>query len=83
MSYHVEALGRQDTVSLTRPCLLPRVILMAGVMLSACTQPIPNSPDCDWAQPVRPSREDVLSIGTVEQIVAHNTVGERLCGWQP
>ena len=39
--------------------------------------------DCDWAEPIRPSRQDVLSDGTLAQIVAHNEVGARLCGWQP
>lgn len=39
--------------------------------------------DCDWADPIRPSREDVLSDGTLAQIVAHNEIGERLCGWRP
>ena len=29
------------------------------------------------------SREDVLTDGTLEQIVAHNEIGERLCGWRP
>jgi hypothetical protein len=39
--------------------------------------------DCDWAEPIRPSRQDLLSDGTLVQIVAHNEVGARLCGWQP
>ena len=39
--------------------------------------------DCDWAEPIRPSRQDVLSDDTLAQIVAHNEVGARLCGWQP
>lgn len=38
---------------------------------------------CDWATPLRPSAQDVLTQGTVEQIVLHNTLGERLCGWRP
>ena len=37
----------------------------------------------DWAEPIRPSRDDVLTDGTLEQIVAHNEIGERLCGWRP
>jgi hypothetical protein len=39
--------------------------------------------DCDWAEPIRPSRDDVLTDGTLAQIVAHNEVGARLCGWRP
>jgi len=62
---------------------LPRLILLAGIMLSACTQTMPSGSDCDWAQPIRPSRQDILSEGTMAQIVAHNAVGEQVCGWQP
>lgn len=39
--------------------------------------------DCDWVQPIRPSRADVLSENTKAQILAHNEIGERLCGWRP
>lgn len=42
-----------------------------------------RSNSCDWAAPLRPSTQDVLTQGTVEQIVLHNTLGERLCGWRP
>lgn len=38
---------------------------------------------CDWAEPIRPSRSDVLTDGTLAQIVAHNEIGARLCGWRP
>lgn len=38
---------------------------------------------CDWAVPIRPSAQDVLTQDTVEQILLHNTLGERLCGWRP
>ena len=39
--------------------------------------------DCDWAEPIRPSRQDVLSEQTLGQILAHNEVGAMLCGWVP
>lgn len=39
--------------------------------------------DCDWAEPIRPSRSDVLTDGTLAQIVAHNEIGARLCRWRP
>lgn len=39
--------------------------------------------DCDWAEPIRPSRDDVLTDGTLAQIVGHNEIGERLCNWRP
>jgi hypothetical protein len=39
--------------------------------------------DCDWAQPIRPSRADHLTEGTQRQILGHNATGAKLCGWQP
>lgn len=39
--------------------------------------------DCDWAQPIRPSRADVLSENTKTQILTHNEIGARLCRWRP
>ena len=38
--------------------------------------------DCDWAEPIRPSRADVLTDDTLAQIAAHNEIGARLCGWR-
>ncbi|QEQ94787.1 hypothetical protein pEpSNUABM08_40 [Erwinia phage pEp_SNUABM_08] len=35
------------------------------------------------ATPFYPSRKDVLTDGTKRQIVTHNEIGVRLCGWQP
>lgn len=39
--------------------------------------------ECDWAVPIRPSRADILTPDTQRQILAHNEVGAKLCGWQP
>lgn len=38
---------------------------------------------CSVATPFYPSRKDVLTDGTKRQIVTHNEIGVRLCGWQP
>ena len=57
---------------------------LTAVLTAGCAtalRPPPN--DCAWAEPIRPSRDDVLTDGTLEQIVAHNEIGERLCGWRP
>lgn len=58
-----------------------RWALMIGAMLlpAGCV----TLDSCDWAVPIRPSTQDVLTQGTVEQILLHNTLGERLCGWRP
>ena len=58
------------------------MLLLIAVSTAGCaTDPRLNS-DCDWAQPIRPSRQDVLTRQTREQILAHNEAGQRLCGWK-
>lgn len=62
--------------------------LLALTLITALTAGCATDPrwmrdDCDWAEPIRPSRSDSLTDGTLAQIVAHNEIGERLCGWTP
>jgi hypothetical protein len=38
---------------------------------------------CDLAFPIRPSVQDVLTDGTVRQVLTHNRIGADQCGWQP
>lgn len=59
------------------------LILSAGLTAGCGIEPRFVRDDCDWAEPIRSSRADVLSDGTLAQIVAHNEVGARLCGWAP
>jgi len=59
-------------------------LILTAVLTAGCgTEPRFLRDDCDWAEPIRPSRGDVLTDGTLAQIVAHNEIGERLCGWHP
>ena len=62
-----------------------RVALIVSAALTAgCAIDLTRDRDaCDWAAPIRPSRADVLSEGTLAQIVTHNEIGARLCGWRP
>jgi hypothetical protein len=62
---------------------LTALILSVGLTAGCAIDPRGLPDDCDWAEPIRPSRQDVLSDDTLAQIVAHNEVGARLCGWQP
>jgi len=62
---------------------LTALSLIAVLTAGCATAPLLLRNDCDWAEPIRPSRDDVLTDGTLEQIVAHNEIGERLCGWRP
>jgi len=61
----------------TAPILLSIAVSAAG----CATDPRLKS-DCDWAQPIRPSRSDVLTRQTKEQILAHNEAGAKICGWR-
>jgi hypothetical protein len=58
------------------------MLLLIAVSITGCaTDPLTRS-DCDWAQSIRPSRKDVLTRQTKEQIVSHNEIGARLCEWK-
>ena len=59
------------------------LILSTGLTAGCAIDPRGVLDDCDWAEPIRPSREDVLSDSTLAQIIAHNELGARLCGWRP
>lgn len=39
--------------------------------------------ECVWAKPIRPSADDVLTSGTVTQLLIHNSKGADICGWKP
>ena len=40
------------------------------------------SGECLWAEPIRPSVRDALTIGTHRQILAHNQKGFEFCDWE-
>jgi len=59
-------------------------LILTTVLSAGCAiDPSRYRESCDWAEPIRPSRADVLTDKTLAQIVAHNEIGERLCGWRP
>ena len=58
------------------------MLTLSAALTAGCgTDPRFFRDDCDWAEPIRPSRADVLTDDTLGQIVVHNEIGERLCGW--
>ena len=60
------------------------VPILSVVLTAGCAiEPRDLHADCDWAAPIRPSRQDMLSEQTLAQIVAHNEVGATLCRWVP
>lgn len=58
------------------------LVLIAASTAGCATDPRLRS-DCDWAQPIKPSRQDVLTRQTKEHIASHNDIGAKLCGWRP
>ena len=64
----------------SRLCLRLSVI---AVLIAGCATDPGVISGCDWAEPIRPSRADQLSEGTVQQILIHNETGAALCGWPP
>jgi hypothetical protein len=58
------------------------IVLSIAVSTGGCATDPRLRSDCDWAQPIRPSRADVLTRQTKEQILAHNEAGAQICGWQ-
>jgi hypothetical protein len=49
-------------------------------LASGCATVI--SSECLWAEPLRPSVRDILTIGTQRQILAHNQKGVEFCDWE-
>ena len=58
------------------------ILLLIAVSTAGCATEQLARNDCDWAQPIRPSRQDVLTRKTKEQISAHNESGARICKWR-
>jgi hypothetical protein len=57
-------------------------LLSITVSTAGCATDSRLKSDCDWAQPIKPSRQDVLTRQTKEQILAHNESGAKICGWK-
>ena len=62
---------------------LTATLLLIAVSIAGCATDPRLHRDCDWAQPIRPSRHDVLTRQTKEQIASHNESGAKICGWKP
>jgi hypothetical protein len=58
------------------------ILISIAVSTAGCATDLRLTSDCDWAQPIRPSRSDVLTRQTKEQILAHNDAGAKICGWK-
>ena len=58
------------------------ILLLIAVSAAGCATDPRLKGDCDWVQPIRPSKADVLTRQTKEQILAHNEAGAMICGWR-
>nr|WMC99354.1 hypothetical protein RAR13_11920 [Aminobacter aminovorans] len=63
--------------------MVKALTLAALIALSACQTA--KGTFCDIAKPIRlaPEQVDQLTDDQVAQLLAHNTKGQRLCGWRP
>jgi hypothetical protein len=56
-------------------------LLCAAIWVAGCVQ----TKDCDWAEPIKPTANDVqvISTGLARDILTHNEKGAAICGWRP
>lgn len=60
------------------------LVLCALLVLAAC-QTAPRGDFCTLEHPERPSAAEIaaMSDARVKEVLAHNQLGVRLCGWTP
>jgi hypothetical protein len=64
--------------------MVQRLIVLMVIGLVGCapqTQPPVRTTNCAGWREIRPSREDVLTRGTIDQILAHNEYGAEQGCW--
>lgn len=61
---------------------MQRLTLLCAATLAAGCVP---TKDCDWAEPIRPTANDVqvISSGLARDILTHNEKGAAICRWKP
>lgn len=58
------------------------MLLASAILLPGCESAGPGPTDvCGPWRPILVTPRDALDRGTAADILAHNTTGERLCGW--
>jgi uncharacterized lipoprotein YajG len=55
-------------------------LIATTLLLAGCAT---DGQFCQAASPIRPSTNDRLTNGTIDQLLAHNLTGAELCGWSP
>lgn len=61
------------------------LMLISGFLIGCATkyEPAPAPAFCTIGRAIYPSHEDVMTPETKRQILAHDELGARLCGWGP
>ena len=62
---------------------LSAVMLLVVILLMGCASGSVGVDACGPWQPIYVGQADVLTVETGRQVLAHNEVGARLCGWRP
>ncbi len=59
-------------------------MLLLSFVMTGCVNTIGNTSPifCDTASPIYISRYDQLTDYTAREILTHNRIGHRLCGWK-
>ena len=60
------------------------LVLLLLTSVSACAPGSVADP-CPAFRPIRPSPSDIdtMSGALLDQLLSHNEIGQRLCGWAP
>lgn len=59
------------------------LIAVAVLALAGCAHTQSSSNGCEWTRYILVSNEDVLTEGTAQQILAHNTTRQSVCSGSP
>lgn len=54
--------------------MVSRLVLISCILLAGCA----SCPTNSWVKPIYPSRSDVLTRGTAEQIIIHNETWDEI-----
>ncbi|WPK20207.1 hypothetical protein [Salmonella phage SD-11_S17] len=46
-----------------------------------CVKTVNNPSFCQTARPIYVGEDDIFSTKTADQVLFHNCLGQRLCGW--
>ncbi len=55
--------------------------LAMALLLASCQTPSLDNSFCKLARPIYMSRKDSVTGDTARQILAHDDLGQQLCGW--